>query len=132
MPLRQQDRCRALETAAGRQKSAIGPRFHINRLNGGTRATYPPNRPKCVSRADAEGKAGKPPSSPSAGPGTRGFNLRVKLAAVAANPGCTPACCGTLVGSSCHYGIGTRLLHGLGHSNIQNTARYTALGSAPF
>ena len=114
--------------------------IHVNRLKGGTPATHP-----LTGRELRELRRHKRDSAPSpfvfvserGAPLTPpGFNHMVKRAAVAAKLGIKVHAhmlrhaCGFKLAND---GIDTRSLQAyLGHSNIQNTARYTALASGRF
>jgi integrase len=114
--------------------------IHVNRLKGGTPATHP-----LSGRELRELRKHKrdSPSSPFVFVSERGapvtppgFNRMVKRAAVAAKLGIKVHAhmlrhaCGFKLAND---GIDTRSLQAyLGHSNIQNTTRYTALASGRF
>jgi integrase len=114
--------------------------IHVNRLKGGTPATHP-----LSGRELRELRKHKrdSPSSPFVFVSERGapvtapsFNRMLKRAAVAAKLGIKVHAhmlrhaCGFKLAND---GIDTRSLQAyLGHSNIQNTARYTALASGRF
>ena len=118
--------------------------LHVNRLKGGAESTHPltgrelrelrrhGRESPSSSRFVFVSERGAPLSA-------EGFNRMAKRAGVAADLGsrCMPTCCGTPA-AACGFklandGIDTRSLQAyLGHSNIQNTTRYTALASGRF
>jgi integrase len=114
--------------------------LHVNRLKGGTESTHPltgrelrelrrHKRESPASRFVFVSERGAPLSA-------EGFNRMVKRASAAARPGIKVHvhmlrhACGFKLAND---GIDTRSLQAyLGHSNIQNTTRYTALASGRF
>jgi integrase len=114
--------------------------LHVNRLKGGVESTHP-----LTGRELRELRRHKRESAPSrfvfvsergAPLSAEGFNRMVKRAGVAMNLGIKVHAhmlrhaCGFKLAND---GIDTRSLQAyLGHSNIQNTTRYTALASGRF
>jgi integrase len=114
--------------------------LHVNRLKGGTPATHPlTGRELRELRRHKRDSASSPfvfVSERGAPLTPPGFNRMVKRAALVAKVGIKVHAhmlrhaCGFKLAND---GIDTRSLQAyLGHSNIQNTARYTALASGRF
>jgi integrase len=103
--------------------------LHVNRLKGGTPATHPLTGRELRELRRHKRDSGAPLTPP-------GFNRMVKRAAVVAKLGIKAHAhmlrhaCGFKLAND---GIDIRSLQAyLGHSNIRNTARYTALASGRF